>query len=191
MESAEFLQSKRSFITHWRSLHTESDIFARKKINTTSRCVNHVYTLPPKPSSIIKNNRIRFVFLPFCIRSMHFDRKGWGIQKTEVQNVRVRISVFVLFLILSYRNAHFGCDKCRKSNLIRIFLWRTRVWQCAKVIDTSWGRIYFLTCEKFGRKCQTPCPMTLRYTVLRVGDPLCKCVKFLMQSYIIRRKLEL
>ncbi len=38
-----------------------SEIFARWKINTTSRYVNHVYTLPPKFSSVIKNSdRVRF-----------------------------------------------------------------------------------------------------------------------------------
>ncbi len=37
-----------------------SKIFARKKINTTSRCVKHIYTLSPKFSSVIKKIRIRF-----------------------------------------------------------------------------------------------------------------------------------
>ncbi len=32
--------------------------------------------------------------------------------------------------------------------------------QCANVIDTTWGRIYFLTCENFGRKCRTQCAET-------------------------------
>ncbi len=52
--------------------------------------------------------------------------------------------------------------KCRKSNLIRIFFddWKFRR-QCANVIDTTWGRIYFLTCEHFGRKFRTQCAETL------------------------------
>ncbi len=58
-----------------------SKFFARKKINTTSRCVNHVYTLPPKLSSVIKKIRIRFDFLHFRIRNKHFDMKGWRIRK--------------------------------------------------------------------------------------------------------------
>ncbi len=29
-----------------------------------------------------------------------------------------------------------------------------------KVIDTTWGRIYFLKSENFGWKFQTPCTMT-------------------------------
>ncbi len=52
-----------------------SEIFACKKINMTSHCVSCVYTLPPKLSSVIKN-QIRFDFLHFCILSKHFDRKG-------------------------------------------------------------------------------------------------------------------
>ncbi len=33
--------------------------------------------------------------------------------------------------------------------------------QCVNVIDITWGRIYFSTCENFGRKIQTPCAMAL------------------------------
>ncbi len=40
-----------------KSLHTESDILEKSsKLNMISRWVNHVYTLPPKLSSIIKNS---------------------------------------------------------------------------------------------------------------------------------------
>ncbi len=31
--------------------------------------------------------------------------------------------------------------------------------QCVNVIDITWGRIYFSTCENFGRKIQTQCAM--------------------------------
>ncbi len=34
--------------------------------------------------------------------------------------------------------------------------------QCVNVIVTMWGRIYFSTCEYFGRKFQTPCAETLK-----------------------------
>ncbi len=58
-----------------RPLHTESEVFACKKINTTFRCVNHACAPPPK-------NWIWFVFFFFfCIRSMHFDRQRWRIRK--------------------------------------------------------------------------------------------------------------
>ncbi len=32
--------------------------------------------------------------------------------------------------------------------------------QCVNVIDITWGRIYFSTCEHFGRVFQNPCAMT-------------------------------
>ncbi len=42
---------------------------------------------------------------------------------------------------------------CRKSNLIRI-LWRTKFWrQCVNVIETTWGRIYFLTVKISNSVC--------------------------------------
>ncbi len=63
------------------SLKFLSKFLARWKINTTLCCINHVYTLPPKLSFIIKKNRITFNFLHFHIRSKHFDRKGWQIWK--------------------------------------------------------------------------------------------------------------
>ncbi len=60
-------------ITH-RVLKLSSEIFACKKIHSTSCCVNHVYTLPPKLSSVIKKITMRFDFLHFYIRSKHFDK---------------------------------------------------------------------------------------------------------------------
>ncbi len=58
-----FNNNKKSYIftIHYTlSLKFSSKMFARWKINTTSRYVNHVYTLPPKFSSIIKNSdRVR------------------------------------------------------------------------------------------------------------------------------------
>ncbi len=33
--------------------------------------------------------------------------------------------------------------------------------QCANVIDITWGRIYFSTCENFGWKIRTQCAMAL------------------------------
>ncbi len=49
--------------------------------------------------------------------------------------------------------------KRRKSNLIQIFFFfdgRKFRRQCASVIDTTWGRIYFLTWENFGLIEQRP-----------------------------------
>ncbi len=49
-----------------------------------------------------------------------------------------------------------------QSNLIRIFYDGRKFWsQCVNVLDTTWGRIYFLTCENFGL-----CAM-----VLTLSDP--------------------
>ncbi len=69
----------------------------------------------------------------------------------RVWNFRMRFSVF------SYSHPFLSkymqrMRKRRKSNLIRIFFdGRKYRRQCANVIDTTWGRIYFLTCENFGQ----------------------------------------
>ncbi len=49
-----------------RSPKFSSEFFARKKINTTSRCVNHIYTLPPKLSSVIKKFGSGSIFCVFA-----------------------------------------------------------------------------------------------------------------------------
>ncbi len=47
--------------------------------------------------------------------------------------------------------------KCRKSNLNRFFYDRRKFRrQCVNVIDTAWGRVYFLMCENFGLGVQWP-----------------------------------
>ncbi len=74
-------------------------------------------------------------------------------------------------------NACYGCEngcekcmlrmrKCRKSNLIWIFFWRTKVSEPWNVIDITWGRIYFFTWI-FGRKFQTQCAMTFRFVLCK------------------------
>ncbi len=55
------------------SLYTESKMYARRKINTTLRYVNHGYTLPPRFSSVEQKFGSIF-FGVFCIRSKHFER---------------------------------------------------------------------------------------------------------------------
>ncbi len=45
--------------------------------------------------------------------------------------------------------------------------------QCVNVIDTTWGRIYFSTCENFGRKIRTRCAMALN---LKLVISVCVCV---------------
>ncbi len=41
--------------------------------------------------------------------------------------------------------------------------------QCVNVIDTTWGRICFLTCEDFGRKFRTQCAVTLTLSLKSKG----------------------
>ncbi len=73
----------------------------------------------------------------------------------------MRFSVFFVLPVLSYQNACYGCKKCRKSNLIRIFFdGRNFQRQCANVIDTTWARISFFTCKNFNA-------MTLCHTGLK------------------------
>ncbi len=56
------------------------------------------------------------------------------------------------------QNAFHGCVKnAKKSNPIRILLWRTKISEavCKCDCDRTWGRIYV------GQKCWTQCAMTL------------------------------
>ncbi len=56
------------------------------------------YTLPPKLSSIIKKD-----FLRFRIRSKHFDRKGWQIRKNAYNIFRISVQgPLVYFFCISY-----------------------------------------------------------------------------------------
>ncbi len=62
-------------------------------------------------------------------------------------------------------------QKRRESNLIqKIFDGQKFRRQCANVIDTTWGRIYFLTCENFGWKFRTQCAETLTHEVRTTED---------------------
>ncbi len=51
-----------------------SEMFARWKINTTSRYVNHVYTLPQKSLAVIKKLGSASIFCVFRIHGKHFER---------------------------------------------------------------------------------------------------------------------
>ncbi len=48
----------------------------------TSCCVNYIYTLPPKLSSLENSDQVWF--LRFHIRNKHFGRKGWQIRKKNI-----------------------------------------------------------------------------------------------------------
>ncbi len=64
---------------------------------------------------------------------------------------------FFVFLILSYQNACYGCENAENRTWSEFFYDGQKFRrQCANVIDTTWGRIYFLTCENFGHSVQWP-----------------------------------
>ncbi len=74
-----------------------------------------------------------------------------------VGNFCMRFSVFFIFLILSYQNACNGCENAENRTWSEFFFDRRKFRrQCANVIDTTWGRIYFLTCENFRLSVQRP-----------------------------------
>ncbi len=76
--------------------------------------------------------------------------------------------------------------KRRKSNLIRIFFDGQKFRrQWVNVFDTTWGLIYFLTCENFGRKFQTQCAETFIEAVWRF---IKNKVNWLFPNARIRRK---
>ncbi len=58
---------------------------------------------------------------------------------------------FSIFVILSYQNACYGCVNAETWSKF-FYDWRKFRRQCVNVIDTTWGRIYFSTCENFGQK---------------------------------------
>ncbi len=111
---------------HWRSLHTESDIFAcvfpffRKE---NSNLIQIFYWQTKVSEAVCKWPRslhtesenfrpskkigIWFDFLRFRIRSMHFDRKGWGIRKNGKTHVKISDSVCNdLESEIFFRNVH-------------------------------------------------------------------------------------
>ncbi len=139
-----------------------------------------------------KTIRIGFNFLHFCIHSKHFDRKGWRIRKNRIWKFRTQcastfssltfssvcvkhkvlahwvrnfhIRFFVVFVILSYQNACYGCENAENRTRSEFFYdGRKFRRQCGNVIDTMWARIYFLKCENFGQKCPTvQCAVALK-----------------------------
>ncbi len=64
---------------------------------------------------------------------------------------------FFVFVILSYQNACYGCENAENWTWSEFFYdGRKFRRQCVNVIDTTWGRIYFSTCENFGHSVQWP-----------------------------------
>ncbi len=103
-----------------RSLHTEPEIFAHWKINTISRCVNHVYTLPPKFSSVIKNlDWVRF--FPFFASVASILRCFDSSEPPYKRTPKSRMAKFIHFV--SQHKALY-IDPCTLSSqkLVVVFL---------------------------------------------------------------------
>ncbi len=67
-----------------------------------------------------------------------------------VTEFEIFVRIFFLYSSQSIsQNACYGCEKRRKFNQIRFFFFMMDD-KNLKVIDTTWGRIYFLKCENFG-----------------------------------------
>ncbi len=64
-----------------------------KNINTTSRCVNHVYTLPPKLSSIIKKFGSGLIFCVFASVASILIRKNDEYGKKKKMYTKISDSV--------------------------------------------------------------------------------------------------
>ncbi len=69
--------------------------------------------------------------------------------------------IFFIFVILSYQNACYGCENTGNQTWSDFFYdGRKFQRQWVNVIDTTWGRIYFSTCENFGQKFLTKFHLT-------------------------------
>ncbi len=130
----------------FRCLHTESEIFACRKINKTSRCDDHVYTLPPKLSFVKKNSDQVLGF--FCIRSIHFNRNGWGIRKNGRTHARISDSVWRIHQIKITINWKIYILSNSSLLNIKCFL---MVWFTQQL----WGQYNYLAMETWVRPVYT------------------------------------
>ncbi len=82
----------------------------------------------------------------------------------------ILLSCFFTFFritILSYQNACYGCENIENRTWSKFsFDGQKFQSQCPNVTDTTWGRIYFLTCYNFGLSVQRP------------PDFACRCADF-------------
>ncbi len=117
----------------WKACHTKghctlspnfsSEIFARWKINTTSRYVNHVYTLPSKFSSVIKKFGSGSFFCVFRIRGKHFERCFDSSEPPYKRRPKSRM-VIVKFIHFVSQHKALYIDPCTPSShkLVVFFL---------------------------------------------------------------------
>ncbi len=86
-------------------VHNLSDFFAHWKIKTTSRCVNNVYTLPPKLSSIIKKKGSGLIFCIFRICSKHFEGCFNNSESPNKQMAKSRMAIVKYIHFVSQHKA--------------------------------------------------------------------------------------
>ncbi len=73
----------------------------------------------------------------------------WRTGKISIKVIAHWAGIFAC--VFPFSKCMLQMQKGRKSNLIPIFLaGRKFRRQCANVIDTTWGHIYFLTCKNVG-----------------------------------------
>ncbi len=88
------------------------------------------------------------------------------------------VCVFFISVILSYLNACYGFENAENRTWSKMFYdGRKFRRQCVNVIDTTWGHIYFLTCENFWLGVQWLSKMdnTMLKKALHKGQ-CCKCI---------------
>ncbi len=78
-----------------------------------------------------------------------------------VRNFHMRFLGCFIFVILSYQNACYN-SKTQKIEPGQKNIYDRRKFQrqCVIVIDTTWGRICFLTCKSFSWEFRTQCAKT-------------------------------
>ncbi len=112
----------------------------------TALCVASMSHLSTWPSTVWN---VRFIWLSRVKAIAHW-----------VWNFCMRFSVFFfsfIFVILSYQNACYGCENAENRTWSEFFYdGRKFQRQCVNVIDTTWGHIYFSTCENFRLGVQWP-----------------------------------
>ncbi len=115
-----------------------------RTLNTTSRCLNHVY------KHFLRNfrlsSKIRTRFMRFHIHSKHFDRKGWRIQNNNNNNNnnKIRILQFWTQCARTSRNLKFQPKSVPETKMyleIYLFMWArftTRAYTLGLTLIPCW-----------------------------------------------------
>ncbi len=100
---------------------TESKVFARWKRNTTSRYVNHVYTLPPKFLSVIKKFGSGWFFAFFA--SVASILRGFDSSEPPYkQKPQSRMAIVKFIHFISQHKAHIDPYTLISQKLVVFFL---------------------------------------------------------------------